>query len=296
MSTGDRIEQRTAASMPDLHLQLELYARDLKRVLADEEERSRQLEMANRQLQAYAQDLKSALLAERQQSRELERSYHETVLRLLTATRRRDHETGEHVVRIAHYARRLALCTGWTESDAELLFEAAPMHDVGKIGVPDAVLLKPGPLNEEEWTLLKRHTEVGAELLSGSRSPLIEMARQIALTHHERWDGTGYPHGLTGLSIPLAGRIVMLVDQYDALRTKRPYKPAFSHCEACRVMFEGDGRTLPRHFDPLLLAAFRDIHADFADIYALHRDDPGMFTSAMGTSDTAFPVATHGSD
>ena len=277
MRRCDRLERRAVAPALDMRSQLELYARDLKRVLAEEEERSRQLEMANRQLQVYAQDLKSALTAERQQSRELERSYHETVLRLLTATRCRDQETGEHVVRIAHYARRLALCTGWTEPDAELLFEAAPMHDVGKIGVPDAVLLKPGPLNEEEWKLLKRHTVVGAELLSGSRSPLIEMARQIALTHHERWDGTGYPHGLKGLAIPLVGRVVMLVDQYDALRIKRPYKRALSHRETCQVMLEGDGRTLPQHFDPLLLAAFRDIHDDFDDIYTRHSDDPGMF-------------------
>jgi hypothetical protein len=140
---------RAPQRIPDLRPQLELYARDLKRVLAEEEERTRQLEMANRQLHAYAQDLKSALLAERQQSRELERSYHDTVLRLLGATRCRDHETGEHVVRIAHYARRLALCTGWAAPEAELLFEAAPMHDLGKIGVPDVVLLKPGPLTEE---------------------------------------------------------------------------------------------------------------------------------------------------
>jgi cyclic di-GMP phosphodiesterase len=277
---GVETRVRTAQRLPDLRPQLELYARDLKRVLADEEERTRQLEMANRQLQAYAQDLKSALFAERQQSRELERSYHDSILRLLTATRCRDHETGEHVERIAHYARRLALCTGWAAPDAERLFEAAPMHDVGKIGVPDAVLHKPGPLTDEEWRLLKRHTEIGAEVLSGSRSSLIEMARQIALTHHERWDGTGYPHALKALEIPLAGRIVMLVDQYDALRTKRPYKPALSHPAACRVMLEGDGRTLPQHFDPLLLAAFREIHSDFDDIHARHSDEAGMFAPA----------------
>lgn len=151
------------------------------------------------------------------------------------------------------------------------------MHDVGKIGVPDTIIHKPGPLTAEEWTLLKRHTEIGAEVLSGSRSPLIEMARQIALTHHERWDGSGYPHGLTGLQIPPAGRVVMLVDQYDALRAHRPYKPAFSHAEACHVMLEGDGRTLPQHFDPVLLSAFREIHSDFDDIHARHADEAGLF-------------------
>jgi len=263
---------QVAPQVPDLGRQLEMYARDLNQVLAEAEDRSRQLEMANLQLQAYAQDLKSALMTERQQAKELERSYHDTVLRLLGATRCRDQETGEHVVRIAHYAHCLALATGWAEPDAKLLFEAAPMHDVGKIGVPDAILLKPGPLTEEEWKLLKRHTEIGAELLSGSRSPLIELGRQIALTHHERWDGTGYPQGLKDLEIPLAGRIVMLVDQYDALRTKRPYKPALSHPEACHVMLGGDGRTLPQHFDPLLLTAFRAIHAEFENIFALHAD------------------------
>ncbi len=279
MSRCNRDETRveTPQQTPDLRLQLELYARDLKRVLAEEAERTRQLEMANRQLQAYAQDLKSALLAERQQSRELERSYHDTVLRLLTATRCRDHETGAHVQRIAHYARRLALSTGWAAPDAELLFKAAPMHDVGKIGVPDAIIHKPGPLTAEEWKLLKRHAEIGAEVLSGSRSPLIEMARQIALTHHERWDGSGYPHRLKGQEIPLAGRIVMLADQYDALRTKRPYKPALSHPDACHVMLDGDGRTLPQHFDPLLLAAFRETHSDFENIYVLYGDEPQGF-------------------
>ena len=279
MSRCNGVEARSAPPQrfPDMRPQLELYARDLKRVLAEEEERTQQLEMANRQLQAYAQDLKSALHAERQQSRELEHSYHETILRLLTVTRYRDHETGQHVMRIAHYARRLALATGWATPDAELLFEAAPMHDVGKIGVPDAIIHKPGPLTREEWMLLKRHTEIGAEVLSGSRSPLIELARQIALTHHERWDGTGYPHGLKGLEIPIAGRIVMLVDQYDALRAHRPYKAALSHAEACRVMLEGDGRTLPQHFDPLLLSAFRDIRCDFDDIHARHADEVGLF-------------------
>ena len=293
---GAKTEVEVPQRIPDLRPQLELYARDLKQVLAEEEERTRQLEMANRQLQAYAQDLKSALHAERQQSRELERSYHDTILRLLAATRCRDHETGEHVVRIGHYARRLALTTGWAAPDAELLFEAAPMHDVGKIGVPDAIIHKPGPLTGEEWKLLKQHTEIGAEVLSGSRSPLIEMARQIALTHHERWDGSGYPRRLKGLEIPLAGRIVMLADQYDALRTKRPYKPALSHADACCVMLEGDGRTLPQHFDPLLLAAFRDIHSDFEEIYVRHGDKAGLFTPrAQPGAPADLPGLRHGS-
>jgi putative two-component system response regulator len=146
------------------------------------------------------------------------------------------------------------------------------MHDVGKIGIPDAILLKEGPLNEIEWEMMKRHPMIGARLLEGSKSPLLEMARQIALTHHERWDGSGYPAGLVGEDIPIAGRIVMLADHYDALRSDRPYKESMSHFQACDVFFSGDDRARPEHFDPKLLTAFRAVQDQFDGIFRVFGD------------------------
>jgi len=142
------------------------------------------------------------------------------------------------------------------------------MHDVGKIGVPDAVLGKQGPLTDEEWEAIKQHPLLGASLLSGSASPLLEMAKEVALTHHERWDGSGYPCGLKGKQIPITGRIVMLCDLYDALRSQRPYKSAFSHVKTIDIMLNGNERTKPTHFDPSLLEAFREMHHQFDGIYS----------------------------
>ncbi len=252
--------------------QTKLYARDLRKAVDAERLRSSQLEAANRQLQAYAADLKTSYLAEKQRAQELERAYHETLMRLVAATRFRDQETGAHIVRIGYYAKLLASRAGWEPAATDLLAEASAMHDVGKIGVPDAVLLKPGPLDVREWEVLKKHTEIGASLLRGSSSPLLQMAGEIAWTHHERWDGSGYPRGLRGEAIPECGRIVMLVDHYDALRTSRPYKPALTHERACQIMLEGDGRTFPQHFDPRLLTIFREAHAELEAIYERYRD------------------------
>jgi putative two-component system response regulator len=142
------------------------------------------------------------------------------------------------------------------------------MHDVGKIGIPDVILRKVGPLDDSEWKVMRNHAALGASLLKGTPSPLLELAGQIALTHHERWNGSGYPQGLRGDDIPLAGRIVMLADQYDAMRSRRPYKVAFSHEQTCDIIVHGDGRTLPEHFDPQLLAVFREAHPRLQTIYS----------------------------
>lgn len=251
--------------------QLLQYARDLNRVFQTEHEKESALRATTRQLLSFAQDLNHAFRAEQEKSRELERAYHDTLQRLLRASHYKDQDTGTHNQRLAHYARALALFLGWAREEAERLFAATPMHDIGKIGVPDAVLFKPGPLDEGEWKILKRHTTFGASLLAGSTSSLLEMARKIALYHHERWDGTGYPHGLRGEEIPQAAHLVMLADQYDALRSERPYKPGLSHERVREILLEGDGRTLPQHFQPLLLEAFRELQGKFEEIFESFR-------------------------
>jgi putative two-component system response regulator len=149
----------------------------------------------------------------------------------------------------------------------DTLYYASPMHDIGKVGVPDSILLKQGPLDRQEWENMKTHTLIGAKILSGSDSPFLVMARDIALSHHERWDGTGYPAGLREGDIPLVARIVCIVDQYDALRSNRPYKPPFDHEKAFQIISSGDGRTLPGHFDPGVLEAFRNVHEKFRDVF-----------------------------
>lgn len=253
--------------------QLALYARDLKRLLEQEGKKRRALAAANQQLQAFARDVKNAFDAERQRAREVENAYRDTLLRLARASRYKDEETGAHIVRLSHYSRLLARYLGVEPSEADLIYAAAPMHDVGKIAVPDAVMQKRGRLDDGEWQLMKAHPTVGGHLLEDSRSPLLDMARTIALTHHERWDGSGYPQGLRGRDIPLAGRIVMLADQYDALRSERPYKPAFDHERTSEILLHGDGRTKPQHFDPDILTAFRELQAEFDEIFTRVTDE-----------------------
>lgn len=248
--------------------QLLVYANDLKQMLKQEEQKTHQLKQAHAQLLTYAKDLKLALDAEQQKNSELEQSYMDTMFRLARASRYKDEETGAHIERLSHYAKSMALNIGWDSKRAQGLFVIAPMHDVGKIGVPDAVLGKNGPLTEDEWESIKQHPLLGASLLSGSASPLLEMAKDVALTHHERWDGSGYPSGLKRKQIPKTGRIVMLCDLYDALRSRRPYKPAFSHVKTIDIMLNGNERTKPTHFDPSLLEVFRETHHQFDEIYS----------------------------
>ncbi len=183
---------------------------------------------------------------------ELRETRLQIVQRLGLAAEYKDNETGLHVIRMSHYSRVLALAAGFSEAQAEELLNAAPMHDVGKIGIPDAVLRKPGKLDGEEWEVMKQHAQIGADIIGEHPSGLLRMAREIALNHHEKWDGSGYPRGIGGAEIPVEARIIAIADVFDALTSERPYKTAWPVEEAVQLLCEQSGR----HFDPELVELF----------------------------------------
>lgn len=185
---------------------------------------------------------------------ELRASRLEIVQRLGLAAEYKDNETGLHVIRMSHFSRILGIAAGMTEHEADDLLHAAQMHDVGKIGIPDRILQKPGPLDAEEWKIMQGHVTIGAEIIGEHDGGMLALARQIALTHHEKYDGSGYPNGLAGEDIPLVGRIVAIADVFDALTSVRPYKKAWTEEEAVNFLREQKGR----HFDPQLVELFAD--------------------------------------
>ena len=204
----------------------------------------------------------------RERTADLHDGYVETIFTMTRAAEHKDEDTGAHVKRISFYCRDLALMMGMDAEFVESIFIASPMHDIGKIGIHDSILLKPGGFTPQEWAVMQTHAAMGAEILGDSKSPYLRLGAEIALDHHERWDGSGYPNGKRGEAISLAARIMNICDIYDALRSVRPYKPAFSHQRAVDIITVGDGRTHPGHFDPAVLAAFTANHALFEQIYA----------------------------
>ncbi|TDU24361.1 putative two-component system response regulator [Panacagrimonas perspica] len=199
---------------------------------------------------------------------ELERTRRAVIRCLGKASEFKDDNTGLHVVRMSQYSRALGLAVGMSEVDADLLMLASPMHDVGKIGVPDSILKKPGKLTPEEWALMQQHVHFGALILGDQDSELLQMAKTIALTHHEKWDGSGYPAGLAGEDIPLVGRITALADVFDALTSVRPYKRAWSLDETVDYIRKERGR----HFDPLLVDKLAQVLPEFDRIKTYYAD------------------------
>jgi putative two-component system response regulator len=213
-------------------------------------------------------DIDAKTIEIRRLNESLESAYAQALDCLAEAAEYKDLETGNHISRIGEYAQVIARDLGWSKKQQNMIRLSAALHDAGKIGTPDSILLKPGKLTKDELVIMKQHSEIGHQILSKSSHPVMMMAAHIAWAHHERWNGTGYPRELRGSEIPLEARITTVADIYDALRSERPYKPGFEHEKALSIMLEGDGRTNPSHFDPKLLEIFRANSYEFDNIFS----------------------------
>ena len=252
--------------------------------------RRRNLEIENRNhrqrleriVEARTTELQQAVARLERADLELRQSRAETISRLAKAAEFRDSETGEHIDRIARYSTLLAKRYGLDKKQCELIRMASPMHDVGKLGIPDAILLKPGPLTRDEFEVMKQHAEIGYRILSGSGSELLETAALIALTHHERYDGSGYPHRLAGEEIPIMGRIVAVADVFDALTSKRVYKEAFTVEQSLERMRDEKGS----HLDPMLFDILLEVLPELLRVREEYPDNP----ASVGKFDLAAPL------
>ncbi len=243
--------------------------------------------MMNRRLQLELdQHVRHLEILVKAQVKEIADSQAATIVALAKLSEYRDEDTGNHILRIQYYCRALAEQLAADKVFGNLIdsafieniFKASPLHDIGKVGIPDSILLKPGRLTEEEFAIMKNHTVIGADTLAavGKRYPgnsFVRMGMEISRSHHEFWDGGGYPDNLSGDAIPLSARILTLADQFDALRNKRPYKPAFDAEKTYRIITEGDDRSSPAHLDPRVLAAFKKITREFNKIFESLNED-----------------------
>jgi putative two-component system response regulator len=232
--------------------QLKKYAEDFSRIYQSEKGKRAELQAVYNQLYKHTEDLTTNYAALKESHRELEEAYLDTIHRLALAAEYKDEDTGDHIMRMSRYSALLAEKLGLSSDEVKNILYAAPMHDIGKIGIPDSILLKPGKLTEEEFSIMKTHSIIGANLLAYSKSEILQVAEQIAISHHEKWNGKGYPQGLSGDNIPLSGRIVGLADVFDALTSKRPYKEAFSLEKAVDIIKKDRGQ----HFDPDIVDVF----------------------------------------
>lgn len=221
----------------------------------------------------YREDLESEVLGRTEELRHaiegIRAASLETIVRLSRAAEYRDEDTGAHILRMGHYAAAVAKQMGLSEKGVETILHAAPMHDIGKIGIPDQILLKPGKLDAGEWEIMKTHTTMGVRILEGSNADVIQLGETIAGTHHEKWNGEGYPKGLKGQDIPISGRITAIADVFDGLTSKRPYKKPFSLDHSFSIMAEGRGT----HFDPAAVDAFFAVKDEILHVKAHYQGE-----------------------
>jgi len=234
------------------NLQSKKYAQDFVKIYKDTKAKKEELSATNRQLKKYAQDLRSTILTLETVNKELQEAYYDTIHRLALAVEYKDKFTGSHIVRMSHFSAFIAKKIGLDTHEVMNIFYAAPMHNVGKIGIPDTIISKPNKLTDDEFNIMKKHTTIGAELLDNSKSDILAIARQIALSHHEQWNGKGYPYGLEKEVIPLSARIVALADTFDVLTSKRSYKEPYPISMAREIISEERGK----HFDPHVVEVF----------------------------------------
>jgi len=234
--------------------QLEKYAEDFAQLHESEREKRKQLENVNQQLSRYADDMNKTISELKAAHQELQDSFLDTIHRLALAAEYKDEETGNHIARMSRYSAAIAEKLDFSEKQVKNVLYASPLHDLGKIGIPDSILLKQGKLTDEEFAVMKTHPIIGANILAYSKAEVLRLAEEIAMSHHEKWNGKGYPQGLAGTAIPLVGRIVGLADVFDALTSKRPYKEPYPIEVAVNIIEKEKGES----FDPKIVEVFLD--------------------------------------
>ena len=244
------------------HTELRLRLKWLLELKTAQEGLKRSKEHLESTVQLRTKELRHALEEVTRAQREIQAGHLDTIRRLTLAAEYKDHDTAGHIERIGRYSQIVGMAMHLQPGTVDLLLHAAPMHDVGKLGIPDSILLKPGPLDQEERRIMNTHTTIGGQILSGSSSPVIQMGERVALTHHERWDGSGYPKGIGEEEIPLEARICSVVDFFDALTMDRPYRRAVPNDEVVEMIVEERGKS----FDPAVVEIFLRVRADLEHI------------------------------
>lgn len=244
------------------HTELRLRLKWLLELKTAQEKLRRSKENLESTVQRRTKELRHALEEVTRAQREIQAGHLDTIRRLTLAAEYKDHDTADHIERIGRYSQVVATAMHLQPGTIDLLLHAAPMHDVGKLGIPDSILLKPGPLDAEERAIMNTHTTIGGQILAGSTSPVIQMGERVALTHHEKWDGSGYPSGLAGEDIPIEARICSVVDFFDALTMDRPYRKAVPKEEVIEMIVAESGIS----FDPAIVEVFLEVRDDIIGI------------------------------